>query len=158
MADLDHRTVEAPYLRLTEEHATPGGDTVAIWHFRVEQPNVQPVETAVMHSLEHGLIYGLRQRDRMAILAAPMGCGTGLYLTAINITEYDVMAPLVADVLTWICNLDAVPWADEVHCGMAAEHDLPGVRAYAWGLLERQREWGSPGANAREIGAEVGTE
>src|SRR5712664_4286160 len=87
MADLDHTTVQAPYLRLNDTHPTPNGDVVALWDFRITQPNQARVDPHVMHSTEHALICALRQFHPRAFLAAPMGCGTGLYITAINITD-----------------------------------------------------------------------
>jgi S-ribosylhomocysteine lyase len=151
MAELDHTTVQAPYLRLSETYPTPNGDVVAMWDFRLTQPNKDRVPPHVMHSLEHLLIYGLRMLDPRALLAAPMGCGTGLYLSAINITDYDGMEKGIIDALTWLGTQKAVPWADEVHCGMYRDHDLDGAQELAASLLARRGEWRTPGPNAREI-------
>jgi S-ribosylhomocysteine lyase len=151
MADLDHTTVQAPYLRLTDTHPTPNGDVIALWDFRITQPNQTRVDPHVMHSTEHSLIYALRQSQPRAFLAAPMGCGTGLYITAINITDYDEMETNVADALTWLGQQKAVPWADEVHCGMYRDHDLDGAQKLAAALLSRRDEWRDPGPNAREV-------
>jgi S-ribosylhomocysteine lyase len=158
MADLDHTTVQAPYLRLTETHPTPSGDVIALWHLRITQPNQTRVHPHAMHSTEHALIYALRLFDPRAFLAAPMGCATGLYITAINITDYDEMEANVVDALTWLGKQKAVPWADEVHCGMYRDHDLGGAQELAAGLLSRRDEWRDPGPNAREITMELTAE
>jgi S-ribosylhomocysteine lyase len=158
MADLDHTTVQAPYLRLNQTFATPNGDLVALWDFRLTQPNQARVQPRAMHSTEHLLIYALREFHPRAFLAAPMGCGTGLYITAINITDYDEMETNLVDALTWLGQQKAVPWADEVHCGMARDHDLAGAQELAADLLARRDEWRDPGPNARELVAETTAE
>jgi S-ribosylhomocysteine lyase len=155
MGDLDHTTVQAPYLRLTETYPTPNGDVIALWDMRIAQPNQNRVQSHAMHSIEHSLIYALRQSAPRVFLAAPMGCATGMYITAINITDYDEMEANLVEALTWLSKADAVPWADEVHCGMAADHDLAGAQEVAAELLSRRAEWRSPGPDAREISTEL---
>jgi S-ribosylhomocysteine lyase len=149
--DLDHRTVQAPYLRLTETYPGPQGDVLALWHLRIEQPNTDSIRLDTMHSLEHGLIYGLRLVDPRVRLAAPMGCRTGLYIIALNVLDYDEMESAVVDALTALLERDTVPWADEAHCGMYVEHDLKGAQELATALLERRDEWATPGPNAVEL-------
>jgi S-ribosylhomocysteine lyase len=158
MAEFDHTTVQAPYLNLTETYPTPSGDVVALWHLRITQPNQSRVDARAMHSIEHALIYALRLFDPRAFLAAPMGCATGLYITAINVTDYDTMEASIAESLTWLGEQKAVPWADEVHCGMYRDHDLGGAQEVADALLARRDEWRDPGPNAREISMELTAE
>ena len=155
MADLVHTTVQAPYLRLNDTHSTPHGDVVALWDFRLTQPNQERVDPHVMHSIEHSLICALRQFHPRVFLAAPMGCGTGLYVTAINVTDYDEMEANLAEALTWLGKQTSVPWADEFHCGMASAHDLAGAQELAASLLARREVWRDPGPDARELPADL---
>ena len=151
MADLDTRTVEAPYLRLAEKYDTPNGDVVALGDLRIQQPNTSRVSAEVMHSIEHSLIYAMRELiDGRAFLAAPMGCSTGFYISAINITDYDEMESVIAEALTWLGKQDVVPWADVAHCGMYQSHSLDGAKEVAERLLSVRAEWADPGPNARE--------
>lgn len=155
MPDLDHTTVQAPYLRLNEVYPTPNGDVVALWDFRLTQPNQARVDPHAMHSTEHAVICALRQFHPQVFLAAPMGCGTGLYVTAINVTDYDEMEANLAEALTWLGKQTSVPWADEFHCGMYRDHDLAGAQELAAGLLARRGEWRDPGPDARELPADT---
>jgi S-ribosylhomocysteine lyase len=152
MADLDSRTVAAPYLRLAEKYDTPNGDVVALWDLRIQQPNTSRVPPEVIHSIEHSLIYAMRRVvDPRAFLAAPMGCSTGFYISAINITDYDEMESVIAAALTWLGEQDAIPWADVEHCGMYLSHSLDGAKELAARLLSQRAEWADPGPNAREF-------
>jgi S-ribosylhomocysteine lyase len=150
--DYDHTTVQAPYLYCAEDDRSDG---LTLWHLRVTQPNQECIPPATAHSLEHVLIYRLRALDERMSIAAPMGCGTGYYIAAANLTDFDTMAHLIAEALTWAADADQVPWADEVRCGMAAMHDLAGVQDLARRLLDQRAAWGSPGPDARLISPEA---
>jgi S-ribosylhomocysteine lyase len=154
MPDLDTRTVEAPYLRLAEKYDTPNGDVIALWDLRIQQPNTSRVPADVVHSIEHSLIYAMREIiDPRAFLAAPMGCSTGFYISAINITDYAEMEQVVAEALSWIGEQETVPWADVEHCGMYQGHSLDGAKELAARLLSQRDQWSDPGPNAREVSA-----
>ncbi|WP_020673084.1 S-ribosylhomocysteine lyase [Amycolatopsis nigrescens] len=149
MADLDHRFVAPPYLRLTDRRKTSAG-LVFVWHLRVAQPNIAQISTDTVHSLEHFIGDYLYNTSDDIITVAPMGCQTGFYI-ATSIEDYDELATLLAGVLERVLEADAVPHADPVHCGWAANHSLGGAQIAAAWLLGRQAEWADPGPDAREV-------
>ncbi|NUK86719.1 S-ribosylhomocysteine lyase [Streptomyces lunaelactis] len=151
MADLDHRFVEPPYLRIADRRPAPTGPETIVWHLRISQPNVAPVPWPVLHSIEHFLLYELRNATSAISLAAPMGCGTGLYITASGLDDFDQMAGLVADALTAITRASEVPYATDIHCGRAENHSLLGAQRVATWLLSRQPTWNDPGSSALEV-------
>ncbi|NKQ55019.1 S-ribosylhomocysteine lyase [Amycolatopsis sp. K13G38] len=149
MADLDHRFVVPPYLRITERKKTSSGDEVYLWQLRLSQPNVAQVSMPVVHSFEHFLGDTLRATREDVINIAPMGCQTGFYIAAM-IDDYEQMAELIAGVLASIGAATSVPLADPVHCGWAENHSLIGVQELAAWLLRQRSEWADPGP-AREL-------
>jgi S-ribosylhomocysteine lyase len=152
LRDYDHTTVKAPYLYCAEADR-PDGTT--LWHYRTAQPNQECIPAATLHSFEHFLIYLLRALDDRIVIAAPMGCGTGFYIVASNLSDFYTMAELVANALESVLDAKHVPCADEVHCGNAAMHDLPGAQDLARRLLDQRDEWGSPGPDACLIAPEA---
>jgi S-ribosylhomocysteine lyase len=145
MADLDHRFMRPPFLRVAQcvEH---NGVSIYQWDLRLAQPNVSHLELATVHSLEHFLGVSLRQLNPQIVTVAPMGCITGFYITAIDIGEFEEMAALVAAALRDIERAAAVPLADVVHCGWAQNHHLIGAKNVAAWLLDRVQDWGQPGS------------
>lgn len=144
LTDLDHRYVEPPYLRVADTRPVPPGGCLVLWHFRLLQPNITPLPTDAMHSLEHFLIYELC-RDPQVLLAAPMGCRTGLYLVS-SFEDWGYMANLVAGALGVIVDATEVPGADEIHCGLAHDHALGAARRMARHLLLKRDEWSHTGS------------
>lgn len=100
MPDLDHRFVRPPYLYLMDRRVSPSGDRGELWHLRVSQPNVGHIPPPVRHSTEHFLIHLLRAASSHIVLAAPMGCDTGFYISALGENTWDSIAAQVADALT----------------------------------------------------------
>lgn len=151
MPDLDHRSVEPPYLRIADRRSAPTGGAIVLWHLRISQPNVASISWPALHSIEHFLIYELRSAENAISLAAPMGCGTGLYIVANGLDDFQPMAALVADALTAITLASEIPYATEIHCGHAENHSLVGAQRVAAWLLSRRADWANAGANAVEI-------
>ena len=149
MADLDHRSVEPPYLRMTDIRKTSRGD-IFVWHLRIGQPNVAQIATPVMHSVEHFLGDFMVAASSEVITVAPMGCRTGLYV-ATTIDAFDEVAELLAAVLEQVLRATAVPHADPVQCGWAENHSLAGAQEVARFLLNRRSGWADPGPGAREL-------
>lgn len=149
MADLDHRSVTPPYLRLTDRRKTSTGE-IFIWHLRVAQPNVAQIATPVMHSVEHFLGDYMCAASEDVITVAPMGCRTGFYI-ATTIEEFDDLSSMLATVLEHVLSATEVPHANPVQCGWAANHSLAGAQEVGRFLLSRRHEWAHPGADAREL-------
>ncbi|HJQ46560.1 MAG TPA: S-ribosylhomocysteine lyase [Amycolatopsis sp.] len=149
MADLDHRSVTPPYLRLTDIRKTSRGD-IFVWHLRIGQPNVAQIATSVMHSVEHFLGDYMVAANADVIAVAPMGCQTGFYI-ATAIDEFDELSALVASVLEDVLAAMAVPHADPIQCGWAENHSLAGAQEVARYLLNRRDAWADPRAEAREV-------
>lgn len=147
LMDYDHTTVKAPYLVLVEHRP----NRASLWHFRGLQPNVDSIPGDTAHSIEHFLIHYLRKTHDQFVIAGLMGCMTGYYLVAVDLSNFDQMSDLVAGALTAATEADAVPLADEVHCGQFRNHDLPGAQDLARRLLDQRAEWGSPGPDAQLI-------
>lgn len=149
MSDLDHRSVEPPYLRLTDRRKTSRGD-IFVWHLRIGQPNVAQISTSVVHSVEHFLGDFMVAANSDVITVAPMGCQTGFYVVT-TIDEFDELSELLATVLEQTLTAAAVPHADPVQCGWAKNHSLDGAQEVARFLLSRRAAWASPGRDAREL-------
>ncbi|SFE43453.1 S-ribosylhomocysteine lyase /quorum-sensing autoinducer 2 (AI-2) synthesis protein LuxS [Actinacidiphila alni] len=137
--DLDHRRMTPPFIR--ESHRARSGETdVIVWDLRIGQPNVSRVPAPVMHSMEHALIAYLRRDGPAVIHAAPMGCGTGLYLVTF-VLDFEEIARLVASALESLLRATEVPMADTAQCGAAEHHTLSGAQEVARWLLRHRAEW-----------------
>lgn len=155
LKDLDHKTMSPPHLRVVQETPTAGGDVVYLWDFRIAQPNVAVVPGPTMHSMEHFLGDYFRRVEwgddaKQVIHVAPMGCGTGLYIMALNISDVDEMAALVEAALGHVTTATVVPLANETQCGAAEAHSLHGARALAAFLRRRRADWADLGPYAQE--------
>jgi S-ribosylhomocysteine lyase len=155
MADLDHRYVTPPYLRITSHGGGTGGDAVYLWDLRIAQPNATSVPTPSIHSLEHFLNRYFRESttytgDERVFLAAPMGCQTGFYIVSIGIADYVEMSGMLAEALESVAEATAVPLANPVQCGWAEHHSLSGAKELAAWLLRRRPEWHDAGRAVRE--------
>ena len=82
--ELDHRKVEAPYVREAGEITTPSGDIIKKYDLRLMQPNQGVIPTAAIHTLEHLLAGFMREKIDNVIDISPMGCRTGFYLSKIG--------------------------------------------------------------------------
>jgi len=141
MLDLDHRHMTPPSLALVDQRPTPAGDSVALWHLRVAQPNIAHIPPAVVHSFEHFLIYLMAEEQGPVIAAAPMGCQTGYYILAVNLGDFDGMAAILAEALLRITKATAVPCATTKECGWAENHSLSGAKDLAAWLLLHRDTW-----------------
>jgi hypothetical protein len=83
---IDHRKVEAPYVRLETANKGFNGDYGCMYDLRFLQPNsgiyIDPI---FMHSMEHVLLDYFKNKYKNEFLClAPMGCQTGFYLVLMN--------------------------------------------------------------------------
>ena len=154
MADLDHRTMTPPSLRITTTFHVAQGPNLQIWDFRIAQPNVSHIEMATIHSLEHFLgdhFARLSAEERAGVPlssesgrvlgVAPMGCQTGFYIYTAAIEDVAVMSEHLAQALAVIAPAPEVPLANTRQCGWANNHSLAGVQQLAEWLLSRRGGW-----------------
>ncbi|MEE6283329.1 S-ribosylhomocysteine lyase [Georgenia sp. MJ170] len=138
--NLDHRAVQAPFVRVADTKTLPGGDVLTKFDIRLRQPNVEHLEMPVVHSLEHLMAEHMRNHSDVVVDISPMGCQTGFYAIVLN-TGYDAFLPLLETTLRDVVAADEVPAANEVQCGWGASHDLEGARAAAQGFLDARDAW-----------------
>ena len=142
--NLDHRTVAAPYVRVADTKQLPGGDVITKYDVRFCQPNIEHLEMATVHSLEHTMAEKMRDHVDNVIDVGPMGCQTGFYVTVVNQDAQGGMPAFLdtlAATLQDVVDASEVPAANEVQCGWAASHALSGAQDAARGFLARRDEW-----------------
>ena len=139
--NLDHRTVVAPYVRLTDRKLLPGGDVIQKYDLRFCQPNREHLEMPTVHSLEHLMAEHARNHSTQVIDISPMGCQTGFYLILQGEWDYDEVLDLVQATLEDVLSATEVPAANEVQCGWGANHSLEGAQAAARTFLAARDQW-----------------
>lgn len=139
--NLDHRTVQAPYVRLADRKDLPLGDVIVKYDVRFTQPNRAHLEMPTVHSVEHLFAEKSRNHSSAVIDFSPMGCQTGFYLLLAGEPAYDDVLALIEATLTDILNATEVPAANEVQCGWGANHTLEGAQRAARGFLAKRAEW-----------------
>lgn len=140
--DLDHRRVRAPYVRLAGFDEGPKGDVVTKWDLRLCQPNAGEIPTGPLHTIEHLLAGYLRDALEEAPVklldASPMGCRTGFYLVVMGEPEATSMLDACSQALADIAAHEGpIPGCSPERCGNWRDHSLPGAKAWAAEILER---------------------
>lgn len=148
MADIDHRLMMPPFLRVMERRRSTSGGETFLWDLRVGQPNVSSIAMPTVHSLEHFLASELRAKSEKVLAVAPMGCQTGFYIVAIDICDYDEMSGLLAVALEAVLVASEVPLANDIQCGWAQNHSLVGAQRVAAWLLHHRGQWQNAGMTA----------
>ncbi|GAB6137498.1 S-ribosylhomocysteine lyase [Halanaerobaculum tunisiense] len=133
---LDHREVDAPYVREAGRLETPSGDIISKYDLRLMQPNQGVISTAAMHSLEHLLAKFMRQRIDDIIDLSPMGCRTGFYLSKIGEPEVEKIETALVAALEDIIEAQEVEATTAKECGNYRDHSLFGAQEYAQQVLE----------------------
>jgi S-ribosylhomocysteine lyase len=150
----DHRLVKAPYLRYAGIIELKSGDKIYKYDLRFVQPNSELIPTAILHTLEHLLAVTMRQHIDGIVDISPMGCLTGFYIVAIN-QPYDKLIIALAKALRDVSEFKEIPFANEIQCGAAKNHDLVGAKKYAKEMLEGQANWEIGAKNAMNQSANV---
>ncbi|TRX60314.1 S-ribosylhomocysteine lyase [Corynebacterium hiratae] len=138
--ELDHRLVDAPYIRVADRTDLGGGVEIIKYDLRFCQPNKEHLGTEAIHSVEHMMANFMRNYTDKLIGFAPMGCRTGFYAIT-NGMEQDELLRAVEGALNDILNATEVPAANEVQCGWGAHHSLEGAQEAARDFLAAKDEW-----------------
>ncbi|WP_308607435.1 S-ribosylhomocysteine lyase [uncultured Corynebacterium sp.] len=138
--ELDHRLVDAPYIRVADRTDLGGGVEIIKYDLRFCQPNKEHLGTEALHSVEHMMANFMRNYTDKLIGFAPMGCRTGFYAIT-NGMEQDELLRAVEGALNDILNATEVPAANEVQCGWGAHHSLEGAQEAARDFLAAKDEW-----------------
>lgn len=139
--NLDHRDVDAPYIRVADVKTLPKGDVLTKYDVRFCQPNVEHLEMPTIHSVEHTFAELSRNHSNDVIDFSPMGCQTGFYLLMAGEPDEEAIRELVAQTLTDLLGVDEVPAANVVQCGWGASHDLEGAKKAARAMLDQRDSW-----------------
>ncbi|AKE38229.1 S-ribosylhomocysteine lyase [Corynebacterium camporealensis] len=138
--ELDHRLVDAPYVRIADRTDLGGGVEIIKYDLRFCQPNEDHLDTKALHSVEHMMANFLRNYTDRLVGFAPMGCRTGFYAITNGLKQDDFL-PALEGALNDILNATEVPAANEKQCGWGAHHDLEGAQAAARDFLAAKDEW-----------------
>ncbi|MBR1375032.1 MAG: S-ribosylhomocysteine lyase [Cardiobacteriaceae bacterium] len=139
--NLDHTTVQAPYLRLADKKTGEHGDTIYKYDLRICQPNAEHMEMPALHSLEHLMAELARNHSDRVIDISPMGCQTGFYVSLLNDGDYQSALQLIEATLQDVLQANEVPACNPVQCGWAASHSLAGAQELARKMLDKRQEW-----------------
>ncbi|MEX2543268.1 MAG: S-ribosylhomocysteine lyase [Trueperaceae bacterium] len=137
--DLDHTRVRAPYVRLAANYQGLHGDVVRKFDMRLVQPNQAEIPTAALHTIEHLFAGFLRNELGSRVVdASPMGCRTGFYLTVLgDVSEEEARAAFRQALASVASHEGPIPGCSELECGNYRDHSLPGAKAWAERVLER---------------------
>lgn len=139
--NLDHRRVSAPYVRVADIKELPQGDVLTKYDVRFCQPNVDHLDMATIHSIEHSFAEYSRNHSDAVIDFSPMGCQTGFYLMLVGKPDITGTCELIAQTFQDILDTSEVPAANEVQCGWGANHSLEGAKSAVAFMLEKKDEW-----------------
>ena len=135
--ELDHRKVNAPYVRKAGKLTTPSGDIIAKYDLRLMQPNQGVIPTAAMHTIEHLLAGFMREKVDDIIDISPMGCRTGFYLSKVGDSELEEIKEALLSSLEEILETTDVPATTAKQCGNYRDHSLFGAKEYAKEVLSK---------------------
>jgi len=137
----DHLYMTPPSLRLSKTKQIDDSSTITVWDLRISQPNVSHISSGALHSMEHFLGVYLSEESSDIVNVAPLGCQTGFYIVAANLTDSHKLAQALESTLARILSAADVPLANEHQCGWAENHSLRGAQNLARWLLSRREEW-----------------
>ena len=135
--ELDHRKVQAPYVRKCCLLDGKMGDKVTKFDLRFLQPNKEAFGTAAMHGLEHLLAHTLREKLEGIIDLSPMGCRTGFYLILWGDVDAKTVKIGLEEALKKVLESDKMPAATAIECGNYRDLSLFGAKEYAKDVLDK---------------------
>lgn len=138
--NLDHRKVQAPYIRVADRKELPGGDVLIKYDVRFTQPNIAHLEMPAVHSIEHLTAELMRNHTDALIDFSPMGCQTGFYALTLGL-EQDEFENILFATFQDILGAEEVPAANEVQCGWGANHSLAAAQEAVRGFLAERHSW-----------------
>ncbi len=153
-ATLDHRYVKAPYLRYAGIININNKDKIYKYDLRLMQPNAGLIPTDILHSLEHLLAVAVRRYIDGIVDISPMGCLTGFYIVTIN-QPYEKLIIALEKAFHDILDFTEVPFANEIQCGAAANHNLTGAKEYAKIMLDSRDNWEIGARDAMNMSKDV---
>ena len=135
--ELDHRKVQAPYVRKCCLLDGKMGDKVTKFDLRFLQPNKEAFGTAAMHGLEHLLAHTLREKLEGIIDLSPMGCRTGFYLIMAGPSSLSKTKEEVIECMKFIINFEGkIPGQSPIECGNYLDLNLDMAKYHAKKYLE----------------------
>jgi len=135
---LDHKKVQAPYVRLAGVKETPRGDKIEKYDLRFAQPNQDALSTGAIHTLEHLLATYIRSHLEGVVDISPMGCRTGFYLVALGEPGPEKVLEAFEETLQDVVNHnESIPGVSELECGNYRDHDPAGAKQWARQVLEK---------------------
>ena len=140
--EIDHQKVRAPYVRLSSCSIGEKGDIACVYDIRLTQPNTAYLKADVLHSLEHFLLAGFREKMKdNFVCVAPMGCQTGFYLILLNFKDVDKLCVILQALLNEVLLKENVPYLDSASCGQYLYHNLNATKQVIEQFLENQSDW-----------------
>ncbi|MBM7642229.1 S-ribosylhomocysteine lyase [Streptococcus loxodontisalivarius] len=138
--ELDHTIVKAPYVRLISEEVGPVGDIITNFDIRLIQPNMNSIDTAGLHTIEHLLAKLIRQRIDGLIDCSPFGCRTGFHMIMWGKQDATEIAKVIKSSLQEIA--DGISWEDVPgttieSCGNYKDHSLHSAKEWAKLILSQ---------------------
>jgi len=135
---LDHKKVQAPYVRLAGIKETPKGDKIEKYDLRLAQPNQDAISTGAIHTLEHLLATYMRGHLDGVVDISPMGCRTGFYMVALGEPGPEKVLKAFQQTLHDVATYEgAIPGVSELECGNYRDHDPAGAKQWAKRVLEQ---------------------
>lgn len=117
---------------------------VVTYDIRMRTPNTEPVmDNASIHTIEHLFATYVRNSEykENIIYFGPMGCRTGFYFLARDISHKTALA-LSVESFKYISEYDGeIPGVSAAECGNYREHDLDGAKREAKAQYELLKVW-----------------
>ncbi len=121
--ELDHREVDAPYIREAAVYRNDEYGVVTKYDIRLSQPNEDFVAPGIIHSIEHLVAVNIREIIPGVIDFSPMGCLTGFYLSVFGEGDLEEMKGKIIEAFDQASKTEDVPAMNEVQCGNYRLHE-----------------------------------